>query len=537
MGGMPGRLKTTVPAGWVHQAYAYTLDCPPARARRLASHVGAARFAYNWMLAEIERRLHDSGVLRTLALRQGATASEADGWARERVELHWDPIWMLRVWNESKDEVAPWWAYNSKEVYATAAANLAAAFQNYFAWRDGERAGPRVGWPQRKHKGRDDPAAGFTAGGAHGLHIRGRHQVQLPKLGRLRTLEPTDQLRLKLQAGTARLVNAALSQRAGRWQVSFNVVCLRDPHPPARGGPCGTDVGIRRLATSSDGQVTENPRARDQAQRKISRYHRQIDRQHRAGSPQCFGPDGQHIQGHCYWDQRSRRSRDTQRKLQRTAGHAANVQLDAQHKASYRLATQHRVNVIEDLNVAGMSRHGPGKRGFNRALAQANLAGLRRLLGYKHQWYLGVLLLASQWYPSSKTCSRCHQVNRQLKRSDTTFRCPYPGCGLVLDRDVNAARNLEMLAQLAALAVLCQMSTGIPVDWSRMPVRPWGWQAPRPTPHTRSSRGSARAGHPEHPPGVEGGDVRHRNRTQPRAGRGPARSFDREDRTLPLGSR
>ena len=118
MGGMPGRLKTTVPAGWVHQAYVYTLGCPPARARRLASHVGAARFAYNWMLAEIERRLHDSGVLRTLAVRQGATLSEADGWARERVELHWDPIWMLRVWNDSKDEVAPWWAYNSKEVYA-----------------------------------------------------------------------------------------------------------------------------------------------------------------------------------------------------------------------------------------------------------------------------------------------------------------------------------------------------------------------------------------------------------------------------------
>jgi predicted RNA-binding Zn-ribbon protein involved in translation (DUF1610 family) len=155
---------------------------------------------------------------------------------------------------------------------------------------------------------------------------------------------------------------------------------------------------------------------------------------------------------------------------------------------------------------------------------------LREQMGYKHQWYQGVLLLADRWFPSSKMCSNshCRQINHQLKRSATIFRCP--SCGLVLDRDLNAARNLEALAQLAALAVLCQMATGVPVDWSKLPVRPWGWQPPRVVArsHTRSSRGSARASN--HPAGtVKGGDVRHPS-SQPRAGPARARSFDREDR-------
>jgi len=214
------------------------------------------------------------------------------------------------------------------------------------------------------------------------------------------------------------------------------------------------------------------------------------------------------------------------------------MQRDAVHKTSHRLATQQLVNVLEALFVAGMVRHAPGKRGSNRAAHQANLALLGRHMGYKHRWYHGVLLLADQWFPSSKMCSRCHHINRTLKRSDIVFRCPEPGCGLVLDRDLNAARNLEWLAQLAALAVLCQMATGVPVDWSKLPVRPWGWQPPRSAvarPHTRSSRGSARAHH--HPAGMAGGgDVRHPS-SQPPAGTAKARSFDREDRRSRKGAR
>jgi len=554
--------KVEVPDGWEFQGFVFALDCPARRVRRLASHVGAARFAYNWALQEIEQRIAYRNVQRRLAWLQGATPQEADAWVEQLTPLKWDQIWLRRLFNEVKDEVAPWWPANSKEVYSNAFANLADAFKNYYKWRDGGRRGRRVGWPQYKRKGRDDPGATFSTGA---IHVLDRHHIQLPRLGALRTLEPTDQLRLKIDHNQARILDATAAYHDARWHVAFNVICLKDlPQTPPAGGPQGHDVGIRQLVTSSDGRIAPNPRthprpvrprrvgyfrraererqerqagtarARDKIGRDEVRLQRKLDRQHRTGSPRCFGPDGQHITGHCYWNDRSKRSRETQRQLQKLQAHGANMQRDAVHKTSHRLATQNLVNVLECLFVAGIVGHGRGKRGFNRAAQQANLALLGRQMGYKHRWYHGVLLLADRWFPSSKTCSRCHHINRQLKRSDTVFRCLEQGCGLVLDRDLNAARNLEWLAQLAGLVLLCQMSTGVPVDWSVLPVRPWGWQPPRPDrtrSHTRSSRGSARAHH--HPAGMAGGgDVRHPS-SQPPAGPATALSFDREDRRPP----
>ncbi len=133
------------------------------------------------------------------------------------------------------------------------------------------------------------------------------------------------------------------------------------------------------------------------------------------------------------------------------------------------------MNVVEDLNASGMMRRGPGKRGSNRSHADSALAELRRQLSYKHVWFGGILLLASRWYPSSKTCSACKVVNHDLKRSEPVFRCQK--CDLVIDRDLNAAYNLQSLAELACLAVLFQLLTGEPVDWSKLPVRPYGREA------------------------------------------------------------
>jgi hypothetical protein len=98
------------------------------------------------------------------------------------------------------------------------------------------------------------------------------------------------------------------------------------------------------------------------------------------------------------------------------------------------------------------------------------------------------------------------------------FHCPK--CGLVIDRDLNAAYNLRSLAGLACLAVLCQLSTGEPVDWSKLPVRPYGWEKKDLKKYdTRSSRGSARASGP----GAAGG-----GRETSRRSSAGYRPFDRE---------
>ncbi|MHB8290226.1 MAG: zinc ribbon domain-containing protein [Acidimicrobiales bacterium] len=75
------------------------------------------------------------------------------------------------------------------------------------------------------------------------------------------------------------------------------------------------------------------------------------------------------------------------------------------------------------------------------------------------------------------------------RRSDRVFHCEY--CGLTMDRDLNAAKNLAALAKLACTCLPAQLLCGTPVDWSKLPIRPDGWKRDQ---DTRSSRGCARAG-------------------------------------------
>jgi IS605 OrfB family transposase len=104
------------------------------------------------------------------------------------------------------------------------------------------------------------------------------------------------------------------------------------------------------------------------------------------------------------------------------------------------LAREHGTVVVEDLNVAGMLAN----RKLARYITDAAFGELRRQLAYKTQWNGGRLLVADRWYPSSKTCSGCGAVKTKLALSERTYECE--SCGLVLDRDRNAALNLAALA-------------------------------------------------------------------------------------------
>jgi putative transposase len=110
------------------------------------------------------------------------------------------------------------------------------------------------------------------------------------------------------------------------------------------------------------------------------------------------------------------------------------------HEISSTLAQGYCTVVVEDLNVAGMVK----SHRLARHVSDAAFGELRRQLGYKTTWHGSRLVIADRWYPSSKTCSGCGQVKADLTLDDRTYRCP--SCGLVLDRDVNAAINLARQA-------------------------------------------------------------------------------------------
>jgi putative transposase len=128
--------------------------------------------------------------------------------------------------------------------------------------------------------------------------------------------------------------------------------------------------------------------------------------------------------------------------------------------------TEHGTIVVEQLNLAGMVRN----RRLARALSDAGLAELRRQLGYKTGWYGSRLIVADPFFPSSRTCSDCGWVKAKLTLAERTFACE--ACGLRIDRDLNAARNLAKLAQHVAQS---GWETQTPVEPTRGPSLLGGW--------------------------------------------------------------
>ena len=100
-----------------------------------------------------------------------------------------------------------------------------------------------------------------------------------------------------------------------------------------------------------------------------------------------------------------------------------------------------KVIVLEDLNIQGMMKN----KHLARAVAEQNLYLFRQLIEYK-AGELGITVkYADRFYPSSKTCSGCGHVREKLRLDERVYKCPE--CGLEIDRDFNAALNLERLAE------------------------------------------------------------------------------------------
>ncbi len=115
----------------------------------------------------------------------------------------------------------------------------------------------------------------------------------------------------------------------------------------------------------------------------------------------------------------------------------ANVRKDATHKLTTHLAKNHGIVQIEDLNVSGMMKN----RKLSGAIQDGGFYEFRRQLTYKCEWYGSKLVVIDRFFPSSKTCSCCGKIKKDLKLSERIFNCD--GCGLSICRDLNAAINIK----------------------------------------------------------------------------------------------
>ena len=360
----------------------------------MASHAGAARFAYNAALAHVKEAL-DNG---------------------EPPE--WSHYGLLRWWNANKDTLAVnrdtgvvWWRQNSKESYSMAFRDLALGFSNWSKSRKGQRKGKRVGFPKFKSKNttmRFAYSTGFTAPTANDPY-----GLKLPRIGRVHCMENV----YKRLTG-ARLIRITVSRRAGRWYASLTVE-REQPSSPAHApkrGAVGVDLGVKSLATLSDGTVIPNPRALNTRLKALRKAQQALSRK---------------VMG-------SARREKAKEHVARLHARVADVRADAINKATTMIAGNYSVVCIEDLNVAGMvkSRH------LARSVSDAALGEFRRQLEYKTARAGAVLRVVDRWYRSSKTCSGCGAVKAKLPLSERTFNCDT--CGLSMDRDLNAAINIKV---------------------------------------------------------------------------------------------
>jgi putative transposase len=369
----------------VVRGYKTELDLTHAQRTACLKHAGCARFAYNWGLAR-----------KIATYKDGKKAPSA-------IDLH-------KELNALKPTSYPWMYEVSKCAMQEALRNLDTAYANFFRKaklkKQGKNKG-KLGFPRFKQ--RSKAIGSFRLTGSIKVFSRA---VQLPRIGTVRLHEQG-----YLPTGV-KVLSATVSEQAGRWFVSVQVQEEQE-HPVSTAATAiGVDLGIKTLATLSDGTTFANPRALKQAQKKLRRLERVKSRRKKG----------------------SQNRAKARQALAKAHARIAHIRHDASHKLTSYLVKNHNLIAIEDLHVAGMLKN----HRLAQAVSDSNFGEIRRQLAYKAQWYGVKIVTIDRFYPSSKTCSACGYVKLELKLSERTFICEV--CGNVLDRDVNAAINIVTVA-------------------------------------------------------------------------------------------
>jgi putative transposase len=233
-----------------------------------------------------------------------------------------------------------------------------------------------------------------------------------------------------------KILGATVSWEGEHWYVSIQVE-IKKPLPPTPTPVVGVDVGLKQAAVVSDGRVLENQKPLALHLKKLGKLQRALARKQKSKDLET----GRTVFSNNYQKQRVKVARKHQQ--------IAAIRADAQHKFTTELARTCGSLALEDLNILGMMAN----RKLARAVADAAMGQLLQFLKTKVASTGGNLFIASRWFPSTKRCSGCGHVKKRMPLKHRTYQCLV--CGLVIDRDLNAALNLawfanEQLRQLRA---------------------------------------------------------------------------------------
>ncbi|PBC52568.1 transposase [Rhodococcus sp. ACS1] len=324
-----------------------------------------------------------------------ALAERSRAWSQERRRVTYaDTSKMLTGWK--RDAETEWLAEPSKGPLQESLRQLQGAFERF--WRK------RAGYPKFKRKGRSKDSATYYS---NCFTYRGG-QVRLAKQS-----EPLDiRWSRPLPEGVTPSQVTVSRNARGQYHISILVEdTISELEPADR--VVGLDAGITSLYTLSTGEKITNPR------------HERADRARLAKAQRVLAKK-----------QKGSRNRAKARlKVAKIHGRIADRRRDYLHTLSTRLVRENQVIAIEDLSVRNMVKN----RSLSRVISDAGWSAFRSMLEYKADWYGRRVVAVDRFCPSSKTCSVCGVIAGAMPLNVREWTCR---CGVVHDRDVNAARNI-----------------------------------------------------------------------------------------------
>lgn len=367
----------------------YSLRLFPTRSQedKLWQSAGVARWVWNW----------------GLSLNQDLYAKEKKVLAEYDLKKEF-----TKVRNSGE---FPWLKDVSRQVANNALIDLGQAYKNFYR---GLKKGQKAGLPRFKSKVKSSPSFCLNS---DRVYDDGKGALQLEKIGHVR-------FKSDLNLSGVRLWNTRVRFSNGKWILTFSLE-NEDRKPKLSDCNMGIDVGVKSLAVVSCGGRKRRFKNINRSH-KVRRLEKQQEHKQRALSRKTKG---------------SKSRKKALMAVQRIYGRLKNIRHDYTHKVTTSIVQMlPRVIVLEDLNVQGMMKN----THLAKKIAEQNFYKFRAFIEYKAKEHGVAVKLADRFYPSSKTCSCCGHVLKGLKLSDRVYRCPE--CGLELDRDFNAARNLEKLA-------------------------------------------------------------------------------------------
>ena len=286
---------------------------------------------------------------------------------------------------------------------ANAQMNLDKAYKNFF--RD-----KSVGFP--KFKSKKDNHKSYTTNNQNGTIYIENNRIKIPKLKSM--------IKIKQHREFVGLIKSCtISQKpSGKYYIAM-LVDTENIRLPKLDTKVGIDLGIKEFAITSDGEMFSNPKWLKKSEKRLRKLQKDLSRKQKG----------------------SNNRRKDRLKVAKLHEKISNQRKDYLHKISHYIISENQVIVIEDLKVSNMIKN----HKLAKSIADVSWSEFRRQLEYKSEWYGRELIIAPSNYASSQLCSNCGNKSSQTKDlSCRTYICPV--CGMEMDRDINASKNLLNLA-------------------------------------------------------------------------------------------